>query len=750
MTIPTEPIGSIPRPAALIEAVAKNGGDADDPALEPLFAEAIRDTIARFEATGSPVISDGEQRKYHNFFDYCVHGLPNMAPDGFKIPFAAGHTRRMPRLATAPFRYKEHADRYLEAALRLAKVPVKQAVISPSALSLLYPVDGIAGYSREEFIEDVLAEHVGEVRRCLAKGAHAVQIDFTEGRLAIKVDPTGNLLTSFIDLNNLALARFTSQERERIGVHTCPGGDLDSTHSADVDYAELLPSLLQLNLTNYYIALAGERDRRRVLGVIREHLRPGQRIFVGVIDPIDPRVETDEEVRDRVLEAAEYIPLAQLGTTDDCGFSPFSDDTSTRETRRSRRSAPGFVALRLPRPRSGEADAPGRRRPRASLGRAAERADDPASASARRAGAHQDQGGARRGEAHPRASQPDRRQAGVEARSAQRHRDGRRRRHPAERRAVRRVLPCDEQHRGRRLHAPRVVGRLPGGVRELRASAGRADPGGHARPCGRGTSVVRLADLCDDSRYEQAGSDESPGRSPVRSYLAVPVLARSGNVFGVLLLGHVKCGVFTERSERLVVGIAVQAAIAIDNARLYEDATRSADERARLLDAERAARLEIRAHQPGEGRVSRDSSHELRTPLNAVLGWSGVLLSRAQGDSEMKRGLETIARNARAQAQLIDDLLDMNRIVSGKIRLDVQPLELVTIIEAALDSVRPSAEAKSITVRRTIDPTAGLVFGDPNRLQQVVWNLLTNAVKFTPRAGRIRRHRPAGRLARRD
>ncbi len=329
MTIPTEPIGSIPRPAALIEAVAKNGGDAGDPALEPLFAEAIRDTIARFEATGSPVISDGEQRKYHNFFDYCVHGLPNMAPDGFKIPFAAGHTRRMPRLAAAPFRYKEHADRYLEAALRLAKVPVKQAVISPSALSLLYPVDGIAGYSREEFIEDVLTEHAGEVRRCLAMGAHAVQIDFTEGRLAIKVDPTGDLLTSFIDLNNLALARFTSQERERIGVHTCPGGDLDSTHSADVDYAELLPSLLQLNLTNYYIALAGERDRRRVLGVIREHLRPGQRIFVGVIDPIDPRVETDEEVRDRALEAAEYIPLAQLGTTDDCGFSPFSDDTST-------------------------------------------------------------------------------------------------------------------------------------------------------------------------------------------------------------------------------------------------------------------------------------------------------------------------------------------------------------------------------------------------------------------------------------
>jgi 5-methyltetrahydropteroyltriglutamate--homocysteine methyltransferase len=329
MAIPTEPIGSIPRPPRLIQEVAQREGNTDDPALEPLFDEAIRDTIARFEATGSPVITDGEQRKYHNFWDYCVHGLANVAPDGFKIPFAAGHTRRMPRLTQAPFRYKEHADRYLQAAQRLTKLPLKQAVISPSALSLLYPAEGIAGYTREKFIDDLLNEHVREVRSCLAKGAHAVQIDFTEGRLAVKLDPTGTLLASFIDLNNLALARFSAQERARIGVHTCPGGDRDSTHSADVDYAELLPSLLQLNLTNYYVALAGEKDRKRVLQMIRTHLKPSQRIFVGVVSPIDPRVESAEEVRDRIIEAAEYIPLEQLGTTDDCGFSPFSDDTST-------------------------------------------------------------------------------------------------------------------------------------------------------------------------------------------------------------------------------------------------------------------------------------------------------------------------------------------------------------------------------------------------------------------------------------
>lgn len=327
--IPTEPIGSIPRPPELITAVAEHADNPNDPELEPLFDAAIRDTIACFERTGSPVITDGEQRKYHNFLDYCVHGLPNMAADGFKIPYAAGHTRRMPRLTRGPFRYKTYADTYLEAAQRYATAKLKQAVISPSALSLLYPAEGISGYAREEFVEDLLDEHVGEVRRCLQKGAHAVQIDFTEARLAMKIDPSGTLLASFIDLNNLALARFSAEERKRIGVHTCPGGDRDSTHSADVDYAELLPSLLQLHVTSYYVALAGETDRVRVLKLIRQHLRPGQRIFVGVVSPIDPRIETPEEVRDRVLEAADYIPIDQLGTTDDCGFAPFCDDCST-------------------------------------------------------------------------------------------------------------------------------------------------------------------------------------------------------------------------------------------------------------------------------------------------------------------------------------------------------------------------------------------------------------------------------------
>jgi 5-methyltetrahydropteroyltriglutamate--homocysteine methyltransferase len=258
-----------------------------------------------------------------------VQGLPNTAPDGFQIPFAAGHTRRMLRLTSGPFRYQRYADSFLDMAMRHAHVPVKQAVISPSALSLMYPAGGIRAYPREEFITDLLREHETEVRRCLQKGAHCVQIDFTEGRLAMKIDPSGHLLNSFIDLNNLALSRFSAEERTRIGVHTCPGGDRDSTHSADVDYAELLPSLLELKVGNFYIALAGEQDRVRVLKIVRRYLKPGQRVFVGVVAPIDPRIETPEQVRDRTLEAAEYIPIEHLGTTDDCGFSPFSDDTST-------------------------------------------------------------------------------------------------------------------------------------------------------------------------------------------------------------------------------------------------------------------------------------------------------------------------------------------------------------------------------------------------------------------------------------
>jgi methionine synthase II (cobalamin-independent) len=329
MTIPTEPIGSVPRPPELIAGMRDAAvGRVSDEELEALREQALEETIAAFEATGSPVITDGEQLK-PSFVTYPIQGLPSLSPNGVVIPFADGHTRQLPAITAGPFRYQTHADSFLERAQRYATRPVKQAVISASALSLLYPTDGIDGYSRDEFIADLLDETEADIRRSLDRGADSVQIDFTEGRLSLKLDPSGGLLRQFLDLNNAVLERFTAEERQRIGVHTCPGGDQDSTHSADVDYAGLVPGLLELAAGRFYFELASEPDRPAVLETIRSHLKPGQRIFVGVTDPIDPEVETAEQVRDRIVEAAEYIPLEQLGTTDDCGFAPFADDTST-------------------------------------------------------------------------------------------------------------------------------------------------------------------------------------------------------------------------------------------------------------------------------------------------------------------------------------------------------------------------------------------------------------------------------------
>lgn len=329
MPIPTEPIGSIPRPPEYLEGLAAAAAgtiSAED--LQALASAAVQDTIERFVDTGSPVITDGEQTK-SSFATYPIEGLTSLSPDGVTIPFADGHTRQLPVLTAGPFRYGRNAVSYYEAAAPLSSVPVKQAVIAPSALSLLYPQDGIEGYSRDQFIADLVEESYQDIKRCLDAGADSVQLDFTEGRLSVKLDPSKGLLNSFIDLNNQVLSRFSGDERARLGVHTCPGGDQDSTHSADVDYAELLPALFTLQVGRVYVQLASETDRERVLSVIRDNVKPGQRVFVGVIDPINPTVETPEQVADRVMEAAKYLTPDQLGTCDDCGFSPFADDTST-------------------------------------------------------------------------------------------------------------------------------------------------------------------------------------------------------------------------------------------------------------------------------------------------------------------------------------------------------------------------------------------------------------------------------------
>src|SRR5438309_10048540 len=255
MPIPTEPIGSIPRPPELMAAVTEfAAGKISREQLRARSEQAIRETVRRFEATGSPVITDGEQAK-PSFATYPIDGLENLAPDGITIAFADGHVRQLPRLTAGPFRYRTYADTFLEEAKRHARVPIKQAISSASALSLLYPQDGVSGYSRAAFLDDLVREAERDIRRCLTKGAHNVQIDFTEGRLSVKLDPTNQLLGAFVGLNNRVLQRFTGAERKRIGVHTCPGGDKDSTHSADVDYGQLLPSLFELNVGHIYIQL---------------------------------------------------------------------------------------------------------------------------------------------------------------------------------------------------------------------------------------------------------------------------------------------------------------------------------------------------------------------------------------------------------------------------------------------------------------------------------------------------------------
>jgi PAS domain S-box-containing protein len=257
-------------------------------------------------------------------------------------------------------------------------------------------------------------------------------------------------------------------------------------------------------------------------------------------------------------------------------------------------------------------------------------------------------------------------------------------------------------------------------------------------PSLQGAGPVRSPDITHEAKGP-VGSyfGLTVGHPAVRSYLAVPVIARSGEILGSMFFGHPEAGVFTERTERIVAGIAAQAAIAIDNSRLYEAAQQAADERKVLLEREREARAEAERTSQMKDEFLATLSHELRTPLSAILGWAQVLRRGGRDGADLSRGLETIERNARAQAQLIEDLLDMSRIQSGKVLLDMQVLNPASFIDAAIDTVRPGADAKNITLEKRYAPDPGLIAGDPARLQQVIWNLLTNAIKFTPRDGHV-------------
>ena len=344
--IPTEPVGSLPRPSWLQRAYAQyDAGEITREQLEAEQDKAVKDSIDHLEQTGAPIISDGEQR-WSSFATYAITdtlagtGLADhLAGDGgqFFAIFADGHNRQLPRLTGGPFRYKTYAADTLRKSLPMAHTPMKQAVIAPSMLALLYPLDSeIPGYSREQFEEDLVSECEKDIRQAFAAGAARVSVDFTEGRLATRNDArnpwTGRgMLPHFIELNNRVMDRFSAEERTRIGLHTCPGGDRDSVHSADVPYSDLLPSMFGINAGYFLIQLASERDKDRVYQLIGENLRSdangvAQTAYIGVINPLNPRVESAEEVRDALVRAANFIPKEQLGATDDCGFSPFSID----------------------------------------------------------------------------------------------------------------------------------------------------------------------------------------------------------------------------------------------------------------------------------------------------------------------------------------------------------------------------------------------------------------------------------------
>jgi methionine synthase II (cobalamin-independent) len=343
--IPTEPVGSLPRPAKLQAAYADyDEGKIDQSELEALQDEAVKDSIENQEAAGSPIVSDGEQR-WSSFATYPVTdtlagtGLANnLSPGGqyFAI-FADGHHRQLPRLTGGPFRYKTHAGDTLKKSIKYASKPMKQAVIAPSMLALLYPLnEEIDAYPREQFEEDLTNEAEKDIRGAFEAGAERVSMDFTEGRLATRNDPrnpwTGaGMLPHFVELINRVMDRFSPEERQNIGIHTCPGGDRDSVHSADVPYNNLLPEMFKINAGYFLMQLASERDKDSVFELIGKYSRDDangvpQMCYIGVINPQNPRVESPQEICDQLVRAADFIPKERLGATDDCGFSPFSID----------------------------------------------------------------------------------------------------------------------------------------------------------------------------------------------------------------------------------------------------------------------------------------------------------------------------------------------------------------------------------------------------------------------------------------
>lgn len=343
--LPTEPVGSLPRTARLQRAVL----DLDSGILQPRdVAEeqdrAVRDTLVRMAETGSPILSDGEQRR-ESFSSYPLgtgEDSDGVSEGPVFAVFADGHHRVIPSISETPFRFRAWAADDVAFARTLTELPLKQAVVSPSMLSLSVPAEGLGDYTRAEFLDDVVAGCAEDIGRCFAAGATRVSIDFTEGRLALRRDLRApwagpDALAGFIELINRVLDRLDPELRGAVGVHTCPGNDNDSAHSADVDYAELLPELFQIEAGYFLVEAASEADPDRVARLVGRQLRQrsradrgAPRVLLGVTNPTSPKLETAEQVRDQLLSAARFIPAELLGSTDDCGFSPYLIDEKPR------------------------------------------------------------------------------------------------------------------------------------------------------------------------------------------------------------------------------------------------------------------------------------------------------------------------------------------------------------------------------------------------------------------------------------
>ncbi|WP_024356274.1 hypothetical protein [Leucobacter chironomi] len=338
--LPTEPVGSLPRPVRLQRAVLDaETGLASQAELRAEQDLAVRDTLGRLAATGSPIITDGEQRR-HSFASYPL-GTADVEEGPVFAVFADGHHRVIPSLASAPFAFRAWAADDVAAARELTELPLKQAVISPSMLSLMVPDAGLGDYSRDDFLSDVVEGCAEDIARCFDAGASRITIDFTEGRLALRRDLRApwagpEALGGFIELINRVLDRLAPEQRAAVGVHTCPGNDNDSAHSADIDYAELIPELFQIEAGYFLVQAAGEKDPDRVARLVGAQLRgrastgAAPRVLIGVTNPTNPRLETAEQIRDQLVRAARFVPPELLGSTDDCGFSPYLIDEKPR------------------------------------------------------------------------------------------------------------------------------------------------------------------------------------------------------------------------------------------------------------------------------------------------------------------------------------------------------------------------------------------------------------------------------------